>query len=52
MLSGAGGATTDDDEQVLVHKLFVLGQMGGTCNMVENERNSTVRSSKPGRETI
>ena len=27
---------TDNDEQVLVHELFVLSQTGGPCNMIEN----------------
>ena len=43
---------TDNDEQVLVHELLVLSQTEGSCNMIENEQNNSVRSSKLEQELI
>jgi hypothetical protein len=44
------GGATDDDEQILSHKLVVLVKWEGLYHIAENERNSSVESSKLERE--
>ncbi len=46
------GEITDDDEQVLAHKLVVQVKWEGLYDRIENKRNSTVESSKLEREPI
>ncbi len=46
------GRATDDDVHVLAHKLVVLVKWEGLRDVVNDERNSSVESSKLEREPI